>query len=163
MQIETSYIQPRAVALIRNTTKIIGHILQGVSHEDATTYRDGPDGWTVTEIVCHIRDFGTIFHERAKRILNEDNPVLTPYDHEKMAIDNRYNEQDVHAVYAELVTIYDELAAFYESIAEDQWDRAGIHPEAGHFPLTKSMLQVGTHSALHIEQMTRVLTQKYAK
>ncbi len=163
MQLEPSYLMPRAVALIRNTTKTIGHILQGVSRADATTYRDGTEGWTVTEIVCHLRDFGTIFHDRAKRILSEDTPVLAPYDHEQMVIDGRCNEQDVEVVYADLVRIYDDLAGFYESIADDQWDRAGIHPDAGHFPLTKSMLQVGTHNALHIEQMTRVLRQKYSK
>lgn len=163
MHIEPEFLKPRAIALIRNTTKTIGHILQGVSQEDATTYRDGPEGWTVAEILGHVHDFSVIFYERAVRILNEDNPVLTAYAHEQMARDRRYNEQDIQAVYAEMVMSFERLAAFYEAVLDDQWDRAGMHAEAGHFTLTKSMLQAGTHSALHIEQMTRVLTQKYTK
>jgi len=163
MQVEIEFLKPRAIALIRNTTKTIGHVLQGVSQEDATTYCDGPGGWTTAEILGHIHDFSVIFYERAVRILNEDNPILIAYDHEQMARDRRYNEQDIQAVYAQIVISFERLAAFYETVQDGEWDRAGLHPEAGPFTLTKSMLQAGTHSALHIEQMTRVLTQKYTK
>lgn len=158
--IETAYLVPRAVGLIRYTTQAIGHALHGLSHADATTLRDGPDGWTVTEIVCHLRDFAVIFHERTQRILHEDTPTLTPHDHEQMARDQAYNAQDVHAVYAEMLPVFEGLAAFYEGLQDADWARTGIHPEQGSFSLTKSLLQVGLHNANHLEQITRVLAQR---
>jgi hypothetical protein len=163
MRVEVGFIKPRAIALIRNTTKTIGNVLQGVSQEDATTYRDGPDGWTVAEVLGHLLDFSAIFYERAKAIATEDTPTLTGYDQDQLVRDRRYNEQDIQALYTQIAANFERLASFYEGIADDQWDRAGIHPEQGHFTLTKSMLQAGTHSAVHIEQLTRVLAQKYAK
>ena len=163
MHVEIEFIKPRGIALIRNTTKTIGHILQGVSQDDATTYRDGPEGWTVAEILGHLLDFSVIFYERAKRILAEENPVLSAYDHEQLVRDRRYNEQDVQAIFAELVANFERMAVFFEAVADDQWDRAGVHPEQGHFTLTRSLLQAGTHNSVHIEQMTRVLAQRYIK
>jgi hypothetical protein len=163
MQVEAAFIKQRSVALIRNTTKTLGHILQGVSREDATTYRDGPDGWTITEIVCHLRDFSVIFFDRAMLIHEGGNPTLVGYDQAQLAKDRLYNEEDVHIVYAAMVPYFERLALFFESVADDEWDRYGIHPEQGEFTLTKAMIQVGTHNAIHLEQLTRVLAQKYAK
>lgn len=163
MQVEIEFIKSRGIALIRNTSRTIGHVLQGVSQEDATSYRDGPAGWTVAEILGHVLDFSDIFYERAQAIATQDNPVLAAYDHEQMVRDGRYNEQDIQALYAEIAANFERMAAFFESISDDQWDRAGIHPEQGRFTLTRSLIQAGTHSALHIEQMTRVLAQRYAK
>lgn len=163
MQVEAPYVKQRFVALIRNTTLIIGHILQGVTQEEATLYRDGPEGWTVTEIVCHVRDFGPIYHDRAKQVLAEDNPTFPRYDQEALARERRYGEQDVHQAYAELAAHYEALAAFFESVPDDAWDRIGTHPDQGPFTLSKILMQVGTHTTIHIEQMTRVLRQKYSK
>jgi hypothetical protein len=163
MQVDVEFIKPRSIALIRNTTKIIGHVLQGVSQEDATTYRDGPEGWTVAEVLGHLLDFSVIFYERAQAILTQDSPVLVGYDQAQLVRDRRYNEQDIQALYAQIAANFERMAAFFEGVSDDQWDRAGIHPEQGHFTLTKSMLQAGTHSTVHIEQMTRVLAQRYTK
>lgn len=163
MHVEVEFIKPRGVALIRNTTKTIGHLLQGISQDDATTYRDGPDGWTVAEILGHLLDFSVIFYERAQRILNEEMPVLEKYDQDQLVRDRRYNERDIQEIFAELTANFERMAAFFEGMADDQWDRAGIHPEQGHFTLTRSMLQAGTHNSTHLEQLTRVLAQKYVK
>lgn len=163
MQVETSFVKQRFVALIRNTTKVIGNVLQGVSQEEATTYRDGPDGWTVTEIVCHVRDFGVIYHDRCKQIMSEENPTFPRYDQAALAVERHYNDQDVQTAYAELVANYEAIAAFFESVPDDAWDRIGQHPEQGPYTLNKILMQVGTHTTVHIEQMTRVLTQKYKK
>lgn len=164
MQVETNFVKQRFVALIRNTTKVIGNVLQGVSQEEATTYRDGPDGWTVTEIVCHVRDFGVIYHERAKQVLTEDNPTFPRVDQEALARERHYNDQNVQQAYAELAANYEAIAAFFEGITDEAaWDRIGQHPEQGPYTLNKILMQVGTHTTMHIEQMTRVLTQKYGK
>src|SRR5687768_9905369 len=112
MHVEIGFIKPRGIALIRNTTKTIGHILQGVSQYDAITYRDGQEGWTVAEILGHLLDFSVIFYERAKRILAEENPVFSAYDHEQLVRDRRYNEQNVQAIFAELAENFERMGVF---------------------------------------------------
>jgi hypothetical protein len=48
----------------------------------------------------------------------------------------------------------------FESLTEEQWSRAGIHPERGHFTLLDSLIQVGTHDVTHLEQITRLLAER---
>jgi len=152
-------IRKAHITLMDKTAATLGNILGKVSRETATTLRDGTDGWTVTQVVCHLRDWDEIFLQRAERILHEDRPALVPRDHEQMAIDGRYNEQDVHEALAQLRASRQRLIAFFEALSEEQWEREGTHPEAGPFSLTRAVMQIGHHDANHLEQITRILAQ----
>jgi hypothetical protein len=111
----------------------------------------------VTEVVCHLRDFDGIFLNRARRIVAEVEPALGRYDHERMAVEGRYNAQDLRAVLADLRRSRAEFVAFFQALDTDAWNRAGIHPERGRFTLDDALMQVGLHDALHLEQITRIL------
>ena len=152
-------IRQRHIHLIETTLEIMDNILKNVSQERATTLRDGEDGWTVLEVVCHLRDFDRIFHERAVMIVSQEYPQLPAYDHEAMAIENNYNSQNLKVVYNELAESRERFVGFFEDLTEDQWERAGVHPERGHFTLLDAIMQVTTHDTNHIEQMTRILCQ----
>ncbi len=153
-------IRKAHITLMSNTLKILNAILAPLSQQEATIYRDGGDGWTVLEVLCHLRDFDLIFYERAKSVIEQDNPTFVPRDHEAMVIENNYNGQNLKQVLADLNTSRAQFIAFFESLTPEQWERAGIHPEYGDFPLTRSVLQVGTHDVNHIEQITRILHEK---
>lgn len=148
------------IRLMRDTLAILEYILADVSQATATTRRDpndGDKGWTVAEVVCHLRDFDSIFLRRAQRIVAEQEPALGRYDHERMAVEGRYNEQDVRAVLDALRSARAEFVAFFQALDADAWKRAGIHPERGRFTLDDALMQVGLHDALHLEQITRIL------
>ncbi|MDZ4671060.1 MAG: DinB family protein [Phototrophicales bacterium] len=148
------------LALMSNSIKILNIILSDVSQHDATTYRDNGDGWTVLEVLCHLRDYDEIFYQRANQILNEEDPTFVPRDHEALVIENEYNNQNLHAVLAELNSTRARFITFFESLTPEQWERNGFHPEYGEFPMTRSAIQVGTHDVNHIEQITRILKEK---
>ena len=152
-----SGLRARHIVLMRRTCAILGHLLTNVDHVSAQTRRDGPDGWSVLEVVCHLRDFDTIFHERARLMLENDYPTLTPYDHEALAVERAYNQQSLEQVYAELNASRAAFADFFESLDEAGWGRAGHHPERGHFTMLDALLQVGHHDVDHLEQITRIL------
>jgi hypothetical protein len=147
------------VRLMQYTCQSLGHILQFVSQEVATQFRDGPEGWTILEVVCHLRDFDGFFHHRAMMMLEQEYPHLPAYDHEALAIEHNYNGQNLGEVYAELAASRQRFVTFFKALTPDQWERAGIHPERGHFTMTDAVMQVGHHEANHIEQITRILTQ----
>lgn len=160
---DMSYVRKAHITLMGNTLKILNTILAPVSQQEATIYRDSGEGWTVLEVLCHLRDFDVIFYERAKSVIEQDRPTFVPRDHEAMVIENKYNEQDLKQVLADLNRSRAEFIAFFESLTPEQWERAGIHPEYGDFPLTRSLIQVGTHDVNHIEQITRILHDKKVK
>jgi hypothetical protein len=153
-------IHKRHLLLMQHTLSILGHSLAGVSQAMATTRRDpndGDKGWSVVEVLCHLRDYDVIFQGRAQLMCTAEYPPLPGYDHEALAIERRYNEQDLRQVYAELVASRGRFVQFFQSLTAEGWTRAGIHPERGHFTMTDACVQVGTHEALHIEQILRIL------
>ncbi|MCA9913911.1 MAG: DinB family protein [Anaerolineae bacterium] len=149
----------RLIGTAKLHMRILEHLLHDVSPEKANSLRDGVDGWNTVEILCHLRDFDAIFRERAQRILAEDEPSLVPVDHEALVIENQYATQQLETALAQLRTSRDATLAVFESVAEDAWERVGIHPERGRFSLEDALLQVVTHDADHTEQITRVLAQ----
>jgi uncharacterized damage-inducible protein DinB len=141
------------------TCQTLGHIVSGLSQELVTTARDGEEGWTVLEVLGHLRDFDTIFRERAQQLLDEDYPALPAYDHNAMAIDLNYNGQPLLAVYEALQQSRQQTINFFRELNDDQWARSGIHPERGHFTMTDAVMQVGIHEVNHTEQITRIIRE----
>ena len=141
----------------RMTCEILGHILQNVSEARAHELRDGPAGWSIVEIVCHLRDFDEIFYRRARMMLEQDNPKLPAYDHEAMAIERAYQRQSAAAAYDELKASRRRFVDFFKCLTDDEWRRGGIHPERGGFAMTDALMQVSLHDIDHLEQITRTL------
>lgn len=150
-------MQRRFINMMRQTGDTLNHVLEQMTQTQATTLRDGPDGWTILEIVCHLRDFDTIFRERAQQILAEDTPQLVLYDHEQMVLDRQYSAELLADVLAAYNQSRQQTIAFFEGLNEGDWARAGEHPSRGHFTLTDAALQVGAHDVNHLEQIMRVL------
>ncbi len=155
-------LRHKHIKLMRYNIETVDHLISSISAEDATSWRDSGDGWTVLEVLCHLRDFDRFFRQRVELMLAEDNPQLPAFDHEQIAIDGRYNEQDIDVVMIEFSAeraIFVQL--FYDLFeTPEAWSRPGIHPEAGDWTIFDSLLQVGHHDANHIEQMTRIMKEK---
>jgi hypothetical protein len=152
----------RHLQFIQQTLDILTHVLASVSQATATTLRDGHDGdkgWTVLEVLCHLRDFDAIFRARAEMMRDQEYPTLPAYDHEALAINRSYNRQQLVHVIDELAHSRRATIAFFEQLNDEQWARAGVHPERGHFTMVDAALQVGLHEVIHIEQITRILYQ----
>lgn len=152
-----SQVRQRQIAAMRLTGEILGHVLRTVSPEDARTLRDGADGWSLIEILCHLRDFDEIFHRRALMMLRQDHPQLPAYDHEAMAIERDYQAQSLEAAIAALSASRARFAQFFEDLTPEQWARGGLHPERDSFTMTDALMQVSAHDLDHLEQITRVL------
>jgi len=152
-------MRERQIASMRLTCEILGHILRKLSAEDARALRDGPAGWSIIEIVCHLRDFDEIFHSRARMMLELEHPQLPAYDHEAMAIERNYQAESLDDAYGALKSSRTQFVAFFEALTPAQWARGGVHPERDSFSMTDALMQVSAHDLDHLEQITRVLAQ----
>lgn len=152
-----THVRERQIAAMRLTGEILGRILRNVSPEDARSLRDGADGWSIIEILCHLRDFDEIFHNRALMMLRQDHPQLPAYDHEAMAIERDYQAQSLEAAIDALSASRARFAQFFEALTPEQWERDGVHPERDSFTMTDALMQVSAHDLDHLEQITRVL------
>ncbi len=150
-------VRARQVIAMRLSLRALGHIVATLSDEHARALRDGDDGWSITEIVCHLRDFDEIFYQRAQMMLAEDHPQLPAYDHEAMAIERDYQAETLADAYGALQESRARFVDFFKSLSPEQWARGGIHPERDSFSMTDAAMQVPLHDLDHLEQITRVL------
>lgn len=147
---------------LAHSAKILRHILADVTQEQARTIRDGDEGWSVLEILCHLRDYQAIFAERIRRVLAEDNPIFTPYDDNArlaMVIENDYANQDLAAVLADYAATRAQLIDRLASLNEDQWRREGRFADDDAVDLTMPVVHTLLHDADHSEQIARILRQ----
>lgn len=157
---DTQFLRRTTLWMMRRTLRTMDNIIAEVNQEIATTYRDGGDGWTVLETLCHVRDFDGFFYGRAVMMLEQPTPQLPAYDHDALAIERRYNEQNLQVVLEDLKASRERFITFFEGLSEDEWERDGIHPERGYFTMTDAAMQVATHDLTHIEQITYILRDK---
>ena len=63
---------------------------------------------------------------------------------------------------ARLVESRAQFVSLFENLSVEQWERAGVHPERGHFTLLDALVQVASHDTTHIEQITRIIADATA-
>lgn len=81
--------------------------------------------WSRLEYACHVRDVHRLFAERARLMLEQDDPLFANWDQDATAIESRYDEQDPATVSVELVEAAADAAAVFAGVGPDQWSRTG--------------------------------------
>lgn len=139
---------------------ILRNIVHEVSDEALTGYRDSGTGWTVLEVMCHLRDFEELFLERARMTVEEDNPALPFPDPDGLAAQEKYNEDNPALVLAHWIALRKEHHAYLSDCAESDWERPSVHPTRGKFTLHDQLFLTVWHDTNHVEQIMRILTEK---
>lgn len=146
---------------LRWSIRIVRHTLSSISPADATTYRDGGDGWTVMEVLGHLRDFEEVFIQRAELTLQADNPALPFPDPDTLAQEREYNALDMATVYDEWLAQRQRFIALLAGVAGDEtWERKGQHPVRGPFSLNDQLFLTAMHDSLHLDQIVKILDDK---
>lgn len=147
----------RPIMSLRQTAAILDAVLREVPPERARAATDGPDGWSVVGVVCHLRDYEAVFHERATLMLSADNPALPSPDPDKLARINGYDSANLGAA---LATFQERRRGFLEllsGLCADQWGRRGVHPRYGDTTVLDLALHAALHDVNHVEQIAHTL------
>lgn len=120
--------------------------------------RPVPGKWSIREVVCHIADFEPINADRIKRVLVEDNPTLFGGDENLFAAGLHYASRDVDEELDLIAVVRKQLARILRNTDVEDFQRTGVHTEAG--PLTlESLLERTTR---HIPHHITFIEQKLA-
>ena len=139
----------------------LAHILADVTQAQARAIRDGDDGWSVLEILCHLRDYQAIFAERMRRILDEDQPTFRLYDEKArlaLVIDNDYANQDLRETLDDYLSARRNIIERLSALDDAQWAREGKFADDDIVDLTMPVVHTLLHDADHTEQIARILT-----
>jgi uncharacterized damage-inducible protein DinB len=115
----------------------------------------GPDLFTLREVLAHLADWEPIWLERIQRIVQEDMPVLPNIDEGKMAELNDYATTPVEVSLEKFATGRAALTAYLASLPNDAFERSGIRPEVGTITVKDIATLVLAHDTYHIAQLAR--------
>jgi predicted carbohydrate-binding protein with CBM5 and CBM33 domain len=110
--------------------------------------RAAPGVWSALEYGCHVRDVLRLYDERLGLMLTADEPHYPNWDQNETAVADRYGEQDPAAVAAELQTAADAIAARFEGVSGDQWQRTGVRSDGARFTV-ESFARYFIHDPVH--------------
>ncbi|MGB0113421.1 MAG: DinB family protein [Ilumatobacteraceae bacterium] len=106
------------------------------------------DRWTDLEYAAHVRDVHRRFIDRLVLMLEVDDPLFENWDQDETAREERYNEQDPIAVSLELADAAEHLAAGFDRVVGDQWQRTGRRSDGSEFTIATLALYL-VHDPVH--------------
>ena len=114
---------------------------------DATT-RPRAGVWSVTEYACHVRDVHRVFAQRLRAMLDQDAPTFANWDQDETALSDRYDLQDPAEVAPALVAAAEQVAATYDAVPDDAWQRRGSRSNGSEFSVD-SIARYHLHDVVH--------------
>ncbi|HVF13874.1 MAG TPA: DinB family protein [Acidimicrobiales bacterium] len=118
---------PAAIrAFARRFRAPLTRFLPGEDGDALVRRRPAPDTWSALEYAAHVRDVFGNYDRWVHQTLAEDRPVLEGPGPDELAASGNYNDLDPVTVADELAANADRLAATFEAVPDDGWDRVGL-------------------------------------
>jgi len=135
--------------------QLLRQAVAGMSREQLLA-RPIPGKWSTLEVICHLADFEIVGADRIKRVIAENEPTLFDGDENLFAARLAYHERDADEELLLIETIRKQVARILRTLKPEDFQRRGIHSEAG--PLT---LEGFVHrSTGHIPHHVRFIQEK---
>lgn len=152
----------KALRSLRKTAALLDRTLASVTQAEATTLRDGPEGWSVLFIACHLRDYEIVWGERVALMLCEEHPTFAHFDHHAAIEAHAYASQDLAEVLRDLAERRAALIMRLETLDDAQWLCTGLNPVQGPGTVLEVAVNAGLHDLDHLEQLARCLDARGA-
>ena len=110
--------------------------------------RPAPGTWSPTEYGCHVRDVFVLFDHRVRLMLGEDDPMFANWDQDATAIADDYAAQLPSEVSTQLVAAGRAIAATFETVPNDAWQRVGRRSNGSTFTVA-TLAQYFVHDIVH--------------
>ncbi|MDH6137531.1 hypothetical protein P3T37_006964 [Kitasatospora sp. MAA4] len=141
-------------ALVRAKADAWAALLAG--DDAALRRRPDPVVWSPLEYACHVRDVFRICKQRLELMLSQDDPSFANWDQDATAVAERYGEQDPTAVRADLLAAAQLLAAGFDQVTGDQWQRTGARSDGARFTVASFARYLIHDPVHHLHDVTAV-------
>lgn len=117
---------------------------------------EAPGKWSVLEVIQHLADAELAYGFRLRMILAHERPPLQGFDQDLWARELRYNQGDVVNALEQLSALRTANLRIFRALDEAQFDRIGIHSEAGPISARMILYILAKHDLTHRRQIERI-------
>ncbi len=111
--------------------------------------------WTPRQIIHHVADSETTSYLRLRRLVAEDQPVITGYDEAEFARRLHYDRPVANSL-AVIIAVRAASAELLDQLSEAEWQRSGMHTESGAYSVMDWLRIYAAHCHDHAVQIHMV-------
>lgn len=152
---------PPVASLLAQLTQFAANLRQAALPTDAKIdwqWRPASGEWSLTELVCHLRDVEREVHQwRFRAILAGEGAFLPGVAADEWAAERQYWQEDGHAALNAFLDARLETVALLTPLDETAWQRQGSHSFLGPTSLHELLNLVAKHDQSHWRQAQALL------
>ncbi len=121
-----------------------------------------PDEWSLTEVICHLRDTEReIHHMQIKLLKEQDEPFIPRPDTNVWASQRSYINEHGPSALKEFTSARIEIISMLKEFSEADWARKARHAIFGPTNFLEIIGFIADHDRLHIQQAWKIINNKY--
>ncbi len=157
--LEPAFSSPEAlIALMLSTPAAISGLLKQAQGPDLTR-RPVPDEWSLTEIICHLRDTELEVNlPRLHMLLELDEPFIPARVTDTWAAERDYNSQDIMGALQDFTSARMQTVELLRGLT-NEWGRKARHAIFGPTDLKELVKFMIEHDKLHVRQIWSTIKQ----
>ena len=123
---------------------------------EVATWKPAPEHWSILEVVCHLADEEVHdFRPRVRLTIESPGTAWPPFDPQQLAIDGRYNEQNLQDALERFLQERNDSLKWLRSLNRVDWDQSFEHSLMGPTPAGRIMAAWAAHDWLHLRQISK--------
>jgi FMN phosphatase YigB (HAD superfamily) len=147
---------PALLAVLRSTPAAVATITRSFP-SNHWTRKPAPAEWSMTEIICHLRDVERAVNiPRIRKILAEENPFLAGEDTDQWVADHKCSDQDGAKILDDFVLARKETISLLRALRAE-WSRTARHAIFGTTTLLELVGIIAGHDRVHIQQIWKTI------
>jgi hypothetical protein len=124
--------------------------------DEALRHKPSVEGFSILEQICHLRDIEVDgYSARLDLILSQEKPLLPDIDGSRLAIERRYNEQDVGPAFMTFRAARELNLVRLRRLTEDELQRKALMDGVGEITLARLIAMWAAHDAGHWEELSK--------
>jgi uncharacterized damage-inducible protein DinB len=135
--------------------EMLRRAIEGLSEEELR-FKPAPGKWSIHEILVHLADAEVVGVHRLKKVLAEEEPLLTSYDQDAWASSLHYDQVDREQYLQLFKWLRDSMQPVLANLSPEQSERVGVHDEAGRLTFKQLLERYVNHVRDHLGQIERV-------
>jgi hypothetical protein len=139
------------VARMQSALQRLRSAVRRLNGDALTATRGG--GWSVREIVEHVRASDAIMTPRIYQVLARDRPPLPGFDERAWAALAARAEVPLDAQLAAFAIMRAELCGLLRTLSPAEWARSGVHEERGEVAVIDIARRIASHEDEHVAQV----------
>lgn len=154
MSVTSDPLPPAVVARLLRSSLAAVTAEVGALSPAQLSWRPTPDDWCVNEVIGHLIEAERRgFAGRIQAIVDQDQPLLEPWDQSAVASARRDCERNGRELLHEFVRERLASLALIASLTDARLERSGLHPTVGLLTVRDLLHEWVFHDRVHVKQI----------